>query len=74
MQKQNFKRKEFQIDRQFSQFLDKDVLVVLKNKEELNGTVISIDNYLNIVLMTNEGLRVIKGGKLSFISIKENSE
>lgn len=71
MQRSNNKRKEFQVERQFSQFVGHEVIVGLKNWEELEGKIISIDNYLNTVIETEDGLRVVKGGKLAFISIKE---
>ena len=49
----------------------KDVIVGLKNWEEIEGKVVTLDNFLNLVLDDGEGLRVIKGGKIAFISIKE---
>lgn len=61
----------FQIHKQFAQFKGKDVLVGLKNWEECEGKVVTLDNFLNLVLDDGEGLKVIKGGKVAFISIKE---
>lgn len=61
----------FQVHKQFADFKDKNVLIGLKNWEELEGKIIAIDNFLNIVLEINSNLKVIKGGKIAFISIKE---
>ncbi|MGL4669542.1 MAG: LSM domain-containing protein [Methanobacteriaceae archaeon] len=61
----------FQVNKQFSQFKGKEVLISLKNSEECEGKIIAIDNFLNVVLETENGLRVIKGGNLKFISLKE---
>ena len=61
----------FQVNKQFAKFKCKDVIVGLKNWEEIEGKVVTLDNFLNLVLDDGEGLRVIKGGKIAFISIKE---
>ena len=57
----------FQVNKQFAKFKGKDVLIGLKNE----GKIITIDNFLNLVLDDGEGLKVIKGGKIAFISIQE---
>lgn len=62
---------KFQVNRQFAQFKGKDVLIGLKNWEEIEGNIIAIDNYLNTVIQSDEGMNVIKGGKIAFISLKE---
>ena len=61
----------FQVNKQFADFKEKNVLIGLKNWEELEGKIIAIDNFLNVVLEKDDGLRVIKGGKIAFISMKE---
>ena len=61
----------FQVNRQFARFKGKDVLIGLKNWEEVEGKIITIDNFLNLVLDDGNGLKVIKGWKIAFISIKE---
>lgn len=61
----------FQVNKQFADFKGKNVLIGLKNWEEFEGKIIAIDNFLNIVLEKKDGLKVIKGGKIAFISIKE---
>ena len=62
----------FQVNKQFARFKGKDVLIIgLKNWEEVEGKIITIDNFLNLVLDDGEGLKVIKGGKIAFISIQE---
>ncbi|MDO5820486.1 MAG: LSM domain protein [Methanobrevibacter sp.] len=62
----------FQVNKQFANFKGKNVLIGLKNWEELEGKIIAIDNFLNVVLDDGNGLKVIKGGKIAFISIKED--
>ncbi|MCQ2976788.1 MAG: LSM domain protein [archaeon] len=61
----------FQVNKQFARFKGKDVIVGLKNWEEIEGNILTIDNFLNLVLDDGTNLRVIKGGKIAFISIKE---
>lgn len=61
----------FQVNKQFVDFKGKDVLIGLKNWEEFEGKIIAIDNFLNIVLEVKDVLKVIKGGKIAFVSIKE---
>ena len=61
----------FQVNDQFLRFKNKEVLIGLKNWEEVEGEIIAIDNFLNTVLKEKDTLRVIKGGKIAFISIKE---
>lgn len=62
---------EFQVNEQFAKFKGKDVTISLKNKDEYNGKIIAIDNLLNIVLETEEGLRVLKGGKIAYVSLNQ---
>ena len=62
----------FQVNKQFANFKGKNVLMGLKNWEELEGKIIAIDNFLNVVLDDGNDLKVIKGGKIAFISIKED--
>ena len=62
----------FQVNKQFANFKGKNVLIGLKNWEELEGKIIAIDNFLNVVLDDGNGLKVIKGGKIAFISINED--
>lgn len=61
----------FQVSKQFSDFKGKNVLIGLKNWEEIEGKIISIDNFLNTVLESEGNLNVIKGGKIAFISVKK---
>ncbi|AAB85915.1 MULTISPECIES: LSM domain-containing protein [Methanothermobacter] len=62
--------KEFRVNKQFLKFKNKNVLLTLKNNEETRGKLISIDNYLNTVLQTEEGLQFIKGTKIAFIAME----
>jgi len=59
------------VKKQFLGFKGMDVLICLKNNDEQEGKVISIDNYLNTVLETEDGVRFIKGTRIAFISLKE---
>ena len=61
----------FQVNKQFALFKDKDVIIGLKNWDEFEGKLLTIDNFLNTVLEIDNKLKVIKGGKVAFISIKE---
>ncbi len=61
----------FQVNKDFIQFKGKNVLIGLKNTEEYTGKVITIDNFLNTVLEVEDGIKVIKGGKIAFISVQE---
>ena len=60
---------EFKVNRQFLRFKNKDVILTLKNNEEATGRLISIDNYINTVLETENGLHFIKGTKIAFIAM-----
>ena len=40
----------FQVNKQFARFKGKDVLIGLKNWEEVEGKIITIDNFLNLVI------------------------
>jgi len=62
--------KEFRVNKQFLKFKNKNVLLTLKNNEETRGKLISIDNYLNTVLQTEEGLQFIKGTKIAVIAME----
>ncbi|MCG2827924.1 MULTISPECIES: LSM domain-containing protein [unclassified Methanothermobacter] len=62
--------KEFRVNKQFLKFKNRNVLLTLKNNEEARGKLISIDNYLNTVLQTEEGIRFIKGTKIAFIAME----
>lgn len=61
---------DFQVNKQFLKFKDKEVVVSLKNREEDEGKVVTLDNYLNTVLETKHGLKFIKGSKIAFMAIK----
>ena len=61
----------FQVNKQFADFNGKDVLIGLKNWEEFEGKIVAIDNFLNTVVEVEDGLKVVKGGKIAFISIRD---
>ena len=67
----NNNNNNFQVNKQFADFKGKDVLIGLKNWEEFEGKIIAIDNFLNTVLEVDNGLKVVKGGKVAFISMKD---
>ena len=65
------KTDEFQVNEQFAKFKGKNVTVSLRNKNEYAGLIIAIDNLLNVVLETNDGLEVLKGREIAYISLNE---
>ena len=60
------------VNRLFTQFKNKYVTVDLRGDYQTEGTMIAIDNYLNLVLENENGLETIKGGNIIFISLKED--
>ena len=60
------------VNRLFTQFKNKYVNVDLRGDYQTEGTIIAIDNYLNLVLENENGLETIKGGNIIFISLKED--
>ncbi|GAB4315768.1 MAG: LSM domain-containing protein [Methanobacteriaceae archaeon] len=62
---------ENELAKQFRMFKNKNVQIAFKNNTYEEGKIIALDNYLNTVLETDKGLRVIKGGKILFIAINE---
>ncbi|MDR2830244.1 MAG: LSM domain protein [Methanobrevibacter sp.] len=62
---------DFKVNNQFLRFKGKDVIIGFKNRDEIEGKIMAIDNYLNIALKTDNQIKVIKGGKITFISIKD---
>ena len=60
------------VNKLFAQFKDKYVTVDLRGDYQTEGTIIAIDNYLNLVLENENGLETIKGGNIIFISLKED--
>ena len=59
------------VNKLFRQFKNKYVTVDLRGDYQSEGKVLAIDNYLNLVLETDNGLETIKGGNIIFISINE---
>ena len=59
------------INKMFSQFKNKNVYVELKDNNQSEGKVITIDNYLNIVIENDEGIQTLKGGNIILISMKD---
>ena len=64
--------KEENVNKLFTQFKNKNVTVDLRGNYQTEGKVLAIDNYLNIVLETENGLETIKGGNIVFISLNES--
>ncbi|MDR3222400.1 MAG: LSM domain protein [Methanobrevibacter sp.] len=62
---------DFRVNNQFLKFKGKDVIIGFKNRDEIEGKIVAIDNYLNIAIETDNNVKVIKGGKITFISIKK---
>ena len=60
------------VNKLFAQYKNKYVTVDLRGDYQTEGTIIAIDNYLNLVLENENGLETIKGGNIIFISLKED--
>ena len=63
-------KEENPLHRQLKQFQNKDVLIQQKNNETKEGTLLAIDNYLNIALESAIGMEFIKGTKILYIQLK----
>ena len=62
------------VNKLFRQFKNKYVTVDLRGGYQSEGTIIAIDNYLNLVLENENGLETIKGGNVVFVSLKEDKK
>ena len=60
-----------EINKLFLQFKGKNVSVDLRVVNHSEGKVIAVDNYLNLVLETENGLETIKGGNVVLVSLKD---
>ena len=60
-----------EINKLFLQFKGKNVSVDLRDDNRIEGKVIAVDNYLNLVLETENGLETIKGGNVVLVSLKD---
>lgn len=60
-----------EINKLFLQFKGKNVSVYLRDDNRSEGKVIAVDNYLNLVLETENGLETIKGGNVVLVSLKD---
>lgn len=60
-----------EINKLFLQFKGKNVSVDLRDDNRSEGKVIAVDNYLNLVLETENGLGTIKGGNVVLVSLKD---
>ena len=60
-----------EINKLFLQFKGKNVSVDLRDDNRSEGKVIAVDNYLNLVLETENGLETIKGGNEVLVSLKD---
>ncbi len=60
-----------EINKLFLQFKGKNVSVDLRYDNRSEGKVIAVDNYLNLVLETENGLETIKGGNVVLVSLKD---
>ena len=60
-----------QVNKLFRQFKNKNVLVELRDNNQAEGKIIAIDNYLNIVLENDKGIKTLKGGNIVFVSLNE---
>lgn len=60
-----------EINKLFLQFKGKNVSVDLRDDNRSEGKVIAVDNYLNLVLETENGLETIKGVNVVLVSLKD---
>ena len=60
-----------EINKLFLQFKGKNVSVDLRDDNRSEGKVIAVDNYLNLVLETENWLETIKGGNVVLVSLKD---
>ena len=60
-----------EINKLFLQFKGKNVSVDIRDDNRSEGKVIAVDNYLNLVLETEDGLETIKGGNVVLVSLKD---
>ena len=60
-----------EINKLFLQFKGKNVSVDLRDDNRSEGKVIAVDNYLNLVPETENGLETIKGGNVVLVSLKD---
>ena len=60
------------VSEMFTQFENKYVTVELRGDYQTEGKLISVDNYLNIVLENDNGIETVKGGNFIFLSVKED--
>jgi len=60
-----------QVNKLFRQFKNKNVVVELRDNNQAEGTIIAIDNYLNVVLENENGIQTLKGGNIVFISLNQ---
>lgn len=60
-----------EINKLYLQFKGKNVSVDLRDDNRSEGKVIAVDNYLNLVLETENGLETIKGGNVVLVSLKD---
>lgn len=60
-----------EINKLFLQFKGKNVSVDLRDDNRSEGKIIAVDNYLNLVLETENGLETIKGGNVVLVSLKD---
>ena len=60
-----------EINKLFLQFKGKNVSVDLRDDNISKDKVIAVDNYLNLVIETENGLETIKGGNVVLVSLKD---
>ena len=59
------------VNEMFREFANSFVSVKMRDGSVLEGTIVTIDNYLNITLDTADGIRSLKGGNITYISAPE---
>ena len=59
------------VDDMFVDFVGSYVSVKMRDGSYVEGTVITIDNYVNIVIENDDGIHALKGGNVTYVSAPE---
>ena len=59
------------VNEMFYDFVGNFVNVKMRDGSYIEGTLITIDNYLNIVIENDDGIQALKGGNITYISAPE---